>query len=88
MKVRSIMGALCAAGLMAGAVAAQAAENVTVLHWWTSGGESKAVGVLKDDVQKQGYVEGLRSQAGAAMTALKTKVISGDSPSAAQIKRR
>ena len=32
MKVRAIMGALCAAGLMLGAVAAQAAENVTVLH--------------------------------------------------------
>lgn len=89
MKVRSIMGALCAAGLMAGAVAAQAAENVTVLHWWTSGGESKAVGVLKDDLQKQGYVWKDFAVAGgagaAAMTALKTKVISGDSPSAAQI---
>ncbi|AKM00581.1 ABC transporter substrate-binding protein [Burkholderia pyrrocinia] len=90
MKVRSIMGALCAAGLMAGAVAAQAAENVTVLHWWTSGGESKAVGVLKDDLQKQGYVWKDFAVAGgagaAAMTALKTKVISGDTPSAAQIK--
>ncbi|MBN3790069.1 ABC transporter substrate-binding protein [Burkholderia sp. Ac-20353] len=90
MKVRAIMGALCAAGLMAGAVAAQAAENVTVLHWWTSGGESKAVGVLKDDLQKQGYVWKDFAVAGgagaAAMTALKTKVISGDAPSAAQIK--
>ncbi|AYZ67606.1 carbohydrate ABC transporter substrate-binding protein [Burkholderia multivorans] len=90
MKVRAIMGALCAAGLMAGAAAAQAAENVTVLHWWTSGGESKAVGVLKDDLQKQGYVWKDFAVAGgagaAAMTALKTKVISGDAPSAAQIK--
>lgn len=56
MKIRAIMGALGAAGLLFGAAAAQAAENVTVLHWWTSGGESKAVGVLKDDLQKQGYV--------------------------------
>ncbi|KVL13792.1 ABC transporter substrate-binding protein [Burkholderia ubonensis] len=90
MKVRAIMGTLCAAGLMAGAAAAQAAENVTVLHWWTSGGESKAVGVLKDDLQKQGYVWKDFAVAGgagaAAMTALKTKVISGDAPSAAQIK--
>ncbi|KVT63619.1 ABC transporter substrate-binding protein [Burkholderia ubonensis] len=90
MKVRAMMGALCAAGLMAGAAAAQAAENVTVLHWWTSGGESKAVGVLKDDLQKQGYVWKDFAVAGgagaAAMTALKTKVISGDAPSAAQIK--
>ncbi|RQR64193.1 carbohydrate ABC transporter substrate-binding protein [Burkholderia sp. Bp9126] len=90
MKVRAIMGALCAAGLMVGAAAAQAAENVTVLHWWTSGGESKAVGVLKDDLQKQGYAWKDFAVAGgagaAAMTALKTKVISGDAPSAAQIK--
>ncbi|WP_186147637.1 ABC transporter substrate-binding protein [Burkholderia gladioli] len=90
MKVRAMMGALCAAGLMFGAATAQAAENVTVLHWWTSGGESKAVGVLKDDLQKQGYVWKDFAVAGgagaAAMTALKTKVISGDAPSAAQIK--
>jgi glucose/mannose transport system substrate-binding protein len=89
MKIRAIMGALCAAGLMAGATA-QAAENLTVLHWWTSGGESKAVGALKDDMQKQGYVWKDFAVAGgagaAAMTALKTKVISGDAPSAAQIK--
>ena len=90
MKVRSIMGALCAAGLMAGAVAAQAAENVTVLHWWTSGGESKAVGVLKDDVQKQGYVWKDFAVAGGAGAPARPprppKVISGDAPSAAQIK--
>ncbi|WP_414450189.1 ABC transporter substrate-binding protein [Burkholderia sp. 22PA0099] len=89
MKIRAMMGALCAAGLMIGAASAQA-EDVTVLHWWTSGGESKAVGVLKDDVQKQGYVWKDFAVAGgagaAAMTALKTKVISGDAPSAAQIK--
>lgn len=89
MKIRAMMGALCAAGLMIGAASAQA-EDVTVLHWWTSGGESKAVGVLKDDMTKQGYVWKDFAVAGgagaAAMTALKTKVISGDSPSAAQIK--
>ena len=90
MKVRAIMGALCAAGLMCGATAAQAAESLSVLHWWTSGGESKAVGVLKDDIQKQGYVWKDFAVAGgagaAAMTALKTQVISGNAPSAAQIK--
>ena len=26
-----------------------------MLHWWTSGGEAKAVGVLKSDMQKEGY---------------------------------
>ncbi|SPB16034.1 sugar ABC transporter periplasmic protein [Caballeronia novacaledonica] len=92
MKVRKLMGALCAAGLLCGATASavQAAEAVSVLHWWTSGGESKAVGVLKDDMTKQGYQWKDFAVAGgagaAAMTALKTQVISGNAPSAAQIK--
>jgi glucose/mannose transport system substrate-binding protein len=90
MKFRAIMGALCAAGLMCGVSAVQAAESIEVLHWWTSGGESKAVGVLKDDMQKQGYTWKDFAVAGgagaAAMTALKTQVISGNAPSAAQIK--
>src|SRR5580658_9306810 len=90
MKFRAIMGALCAAGLMCGMSAVQAAESIEVLHWWTSGGESKAVGVLKDDMEKQGYDWKDFAVAGgggaAAMTALKTQVISGNAPSAAQIK--
>jgi glucose/mannose transport system substrate-binding protein len=90
MKVRAIRAALCATGLMLGVSAAQAAESVEVLHWWTSGGESKAVGVLKDDMTKEGYTWKDFAVAGgagaAAMTALKTQVISGNSPSAAQIK--
>ena len=90
MKFRAIMGALCAAGLMCGVSAVQAAESIEVLHWWTSGGESKAVGVLKDDMQKQGYTWKDFAVAGgagaAAMTALKTQVIPGNAPSAAQIK--
>ena len=33
-----------------------AAPTVEVLHWWTSGGEAKALQVLKDDFAKQGGV--------------------------------
>ncbi|ABE30778.1 putative sugar-binding periplasmic protein [Paraburkholderia xenovorans LB400] len=76
--------------LMAGTQAAFAAEQLSVLHWWTSGGESKAIRVLKDDMSKQGYEWKDFAIAGgagaAAMTALKTQVISGNAPSAAQIK--
>ncbi|WP_153101136.1 ABC transporter substrate-binding protein [Paraburkholderia hayleyella] len=90
MKFRAIMAALGAAGLLCGMPAVQAAESVEVLHWWTSGGESRAVGVLKDDMQKEGYAWKDFAVAGgagaAAMTALKTQVISGNAPSAAQIK--
>ncbi len=91
MKLRTMMGALCAAGLVvAGIQVASAAEQLEVLHWWTSGGESKAVGVLKADMDKQGYQWQDFAVAGgagaAAMTALKTQVISGNAPTAAQIK--
>ncbi|WP_454871858.1 ABC transporter substrate-binding protein [Paraburkholderia xenovorans] len=76
--------------LMAGTQAVFAAEQLSVLHWWTSGGESKAIRVLKDDMSKQGYEWKDFAIAGgagaAAMTALKTQVISGNAPSAAQIK--
>ncbi|SAK78800.1 extracellular solute-binding protein [Caballeronia fortuita] len=76
--------------LIAGTQAASAAEQISVLHWWTSGGESKAIRVLRDDMSKQGYGWNDFAVAGgsgtAAMTALKTQVISGNAPSAAQIK--
>src|SRR3569623_1070005 len=90
MKFRAIMGALCAAGLMCGVSAVKTAESVEVLHWWSSGGESKAGGGLKDDMSMQGYTwkdfAGAGGAGAAAMTALKTQVISGNAPSAAQIK--
>ena len=47
--------ATAAALLIAGTHGVLAAEQISVLHWWTSGGESKAIRVLKDDMSKQGY---------------------------------
>jgi glucose/mannose transport system substrate-binding protein len=82
--------AAAAALFVAGTQAVSAAEQMSVLHWWTSGGESKAIRVLRDDMSKQGYEWKDFAVAGgsgtAAMTALKTQVISGNAPSAAQIK--
>ena len=78
--------ATAAALLIAGTHGVLAAEQISVLHWWTSGGESKAIRVLKDDMSKQGYEWKDFAIAGgagaAAMTALKTQVISGNAPSA------
>ncbi|SAL45820.1 extracellular solute-binding protein [Caballeronia arvi] len=76
---------------MAGALnTAHAADQIEVLHWWTSGGESKAVGVLKQDVEKQGVTWKDFAVAGGsgtnALTVLKTNVVSGHPPSAAQLK--
>ncbi|WP_442109381.1 ABC transporter substrate-binding protein [Pseudomonas sp. NUPR-001] len=66
------------------------AGTVEVLHWWTSGGEAKAVETLKAQVQKDGFIWKDNAVAGgggaAAMTVLKTRAISGNPPAAAQIK--
>ena len=40
--------------LMASVASMAAAEDVEVLHWWTSGGEAAAIGVLKDTLAKEG----------------------------------
>jgi glucose/mannose transport system substrate-binding protein len=66
------------------------AAKVEVLHWWTSGGESKAVGVLKQEFEKTGntWVDSPIAGGGgeAAMTVLKSRVVAGDPPTAVQIK--
>jgi glucose/mannose transport system substrate-binding protein len=70
--------------------AADSKGTVEVVHWWTSGGEAKSVNVLKQIVEKDGYTWKDSAVAGgggaAAMTVLKTRAISGNPPSAAQIK--
>lgn len=64
--------------------------EVEVLHWWTSGGEAKSVGALKMMLEKSGHTWKDFSVAGGngvnAMTVLKSRVVSGNPPSAAQIK--
>lgn len=66
------------------------AGEVEVLHWWTSGGEAKAVGVLKDMLEKSGHSWKDFAVAGgggdAAMTVLKSRAVSGNPPTAAQVK--
>ncbi|MDH4290444.1 MAG: ABC transporter substrate-binding protein [Aquincola sp.] len=69
--------------------AAQAGE-LEVLHWWTSGGEAKAAAALKASMQAKGHTWKDFAVAGgggdAAMTVLKSRVVSGNAPAAAQIK--
>lgn len=66
------------------------AGEVEVLHWWTSGGEAKSVGVLKQLLEKEGHVWKDMAVAGGgganAMTVLKTRAVSGNPPTAAQVK--
>ena len=71
-------------------VAAAGAGEVEVLHWWTSGGEAKAAAALKATMQAKGHTWKDFAVAGgggdAAMTVLKSRVVSGNPPAAAQIK--
>jgi len=75
---------------VAGLVSAASAGEVEVLHWWTSGGEAKAAQALKATLQAKGHTWKDFAVAGgggdAAMTVLKSRVVSGNAPAAAQIK--
>ena len=66
------------------------AGELEVLHWWTSGGEAKAAAALKASMQAKGHTWKDFAVAGgggdAAMTVLKSRVVSGNAPAAAQIK--
>jgi glucose/mannose transport system substrate-binding protein len=68
---------------------AQAGE-VEVLHWWTSGGEAKAAQALAATMKAKGHIWKDFAVAGgggdSAMTVLKSRVVSGNAPAAAQIK--
>ena len=66
------------------------ADELEVLHWWTSGGEAKAAASLKATMEAEGHTWKDFAVAGgggdSAMTVLKSRVISGNAPAAAQIK--
>ena len=88
--MRDLIGATT--GLAALAVStslALAQENVEVLHWWTSGGEASALGVLKEDLQAEGVGWEDMPVAGGggtqAMTVLRARVTSGNPPTAVQL---
>ena len=87
MKIsKLVLGASLALGL---SMAAQAAQ-VEVLHWWTSGGEARSVAELKKMLEAKGHEWQDFAVAGgggeSAMTVLKSRVVSGNPPAAAQIK--
>ncbi|MDK1375970.1 MULTISPECIES: ABC transporter substrate-binding protein [unclassified Sinorhizobium] len=77
------------AALMLAATAARAAENVEVLHWWTSGGEAAALDVLKKDLEGKGIGWTDMPVAGGggteAMTVLRARVTAGNAPTAVQM---
>lgn len=90
---KQVFGSLRRVALAAAVVTAPGwvqAGEVEVLHWWTSGGEAKAAAALKQQLQAQGHTWKDFAVAGGggdnAMTVLKSRVVSGNPPAAAQIK--
>lgn len=81
-------GALAAGALLGTTAAAE--PTVEVLHWWTSGGEARAVGELKEAFEARGgeWIDSPIAGGGgdAAMTALRARVVSGNPPTAVQLK--
>ncbi|MEN8658619.1 ABC transporter substrate-binding protein [Marivita sp.] len=81
-------GAVSATALIASAVHAE--PQAEVLHWWTSGGEAKSVAVLQEEFASKGGQWTDMPVAGgggdAAMTALRARVLSGNAPTAVQLK--
>ena len=84
--------AVLAAGvtMLAGVTPGHAGGTVEVLHWWTSGGEARAVGELKQSFEDQGgtWIDSPIAGGGgdAAMTALRARVVAGNPPTAVQLK--
>ncbi|WP_424940416.1 ABC transporter substrate-binding protein [Aliiroseovarius sp. S253] len=72
------------------AMPAVAEPQAEVLHYWTSGGEAKSVAVLQGEFADNGGTWTDMPVAGgggdAAMTALRARVLSGNAPTAVQLK--
>lgn len=87
-NVKLLITALAALALSIASTAV--AGDVEVLHWWTSGGEAAAVQELQKMLKSEGHAWkdfAVAGGAGAnAMTALKSRVVSGNPPTAAQVK--
>jgi glucose/mannose transport system substrate-binding protein len=90
MRTRTPLRTLIATGAAVAAAGSASAGELEVLHWWTSGGEAKAAAELKATMQKEGHTWKDFAVAGGggdtAMTVLKSRLVSGNPPSAAQIK--
>jgi glucose/mannose transport system substrate-binding protein len=83
---KQVLSVLIAAAFAAPVMAQEAVE---VLHWWTSGGEAAALGVLKGNLEKQGVKWNDMPVAGGggeqAMTAVRARVTAGNPPTAVQM---
>ncbi|MBY6136950.1 ABC transporter substrate-binding protein [Nocardioides marinus] len=84
-----VLSAVSAVAILS-ATFASAEPSAEVLHYWTSGGEAKSVAVLQKEFADNGGTWTDMPVAGgggdAAMTALRARVLSGNAPTAVQLK--
>ena len=89
MTLKSALAASAAVSIIS-ATAGFAGPEAEVLHWLTSGGEAKSVAVLQEEFASKGGTWTDMPVAGgggdAAMTALRARVLSGNAPTAVQLK--
>ncbi|MCB9944398.1 MAG: carbohydrate ABC transporter substrate-binding protein [Geminicoccaceae bacterium] len=87
--MRNLLKTMTAVAALVAGTGVARANDVEVLHWWTSGGEAAALNVLKDDLQQQGIGWEDMPVAGGggtqAMTVLRARVTSGNPPTAVQM---
>ncbi|MEC9105395.1 MAG: sugar ABC transporter substrate-binding protein, partial [Pseudomonadota bacterium] len=85
--MKSVLAASTAV-MLAGPVMAE--PTAEVLHWWTSGSEAQSIAVLQEQFKAEGGTWTDMPVAGgggdAAMTALRARVLSGNAPTAVQLK--
>ncbi|MDO6706906.1 ABC transporter substrate-binding protein [Photobacterium sp. 1_MG-2023] len=85
-----VMATVLGTSSMVIAAVTETKRDVEVLHWWTSKGEMKAARVLQDSLEQQGIAWRNFAIAGgggeSAMTVLKSRAVSGNPPTAAQLK--
>ena len=88
MTRNKLLGAIAAIAIGA-AGAALAAEQVEVIHWWTSGGEAAALKLLRDKLESEGVVWKDAAIAGGggtqARTVLQARMAAGNPPTAMQM---
>lgn len=88
--IRALSTAVAIGGLAALGSAPAAAQTAEVLHYWTSGGEARAVAALQQEFEAAGgtWIDAPVAGGGgdAQATVLRARVLAGDPPTAVQIK--
>ncbi len=88
--IKKVIQAGLGVALAVGSAGGAFAGEVEVLHYWTSGGEARSVAELKRLLEGQGHDWKDMAVAGgggeSAATVLKSRVLAGNPPTAAQIK--